>query len=742
MGRNKSKQLDLLQWWYNNYPEEKFTPKNLHITYKEETDYDKTHQNTGKMMRSLADRTDGRPFLKRESGEYWISDRGKRKADFMANPGDYISREPQGYGELTDEILTFLEERCEKKINKAVLEGNELQISLEKIDRFNPELIDQCEEDPQTFIAAFEEALDKAADGDLKSYSLVPDFDYWDYPISRARNSSSYGKIKVLEGLVRTSRDLVSKIVSGVFECRQCGDRYEKEQSDGKIKSPYKCDCGSRQFDMEDEIMKDKKEFVLDSRKDQNTTIKAGYVTDNLLEREKDALSPGKRVRLLGTVVKDPSTEDKTDAKPYFKVLSVQQKEKGLSFDEIDEETKKKVQELIRETDNPFENLFAPSIAPEIAEMDLMKKGVAASLIGSTEVDSEGEYGRLHTIIYSNPGMGKSEIQNFIQNTFSNSYFAEAEQSSTTSLTVAATKKEGGQFELKAGKVVLADNGVLSIDEWDKWDQGERAAINTSMSQGFVEADKGGEMVKFPARSTIIATGNFEVELTNYDRPYQALPKQAQGVMDRFALKIAVTSQDTEEVHTAISEKFQEAVGQGETGSAGKENDLLSKEELVVYKNLVDQKSPMLTDEANERIADYIKAEQEVAEEKGNDISGTSNRFMTHLIKLTLMYARSRLVEKAERKDADRAVELYKECKQSMGMDIGEADIDIKTNRIRKKVLEKVKRKADAKEDDAAEIENIIAELDADESDIEASIKNLRDDGEIYDAEPGKVAPV
>ncbi|KJP89096.1 hypothetical protein AK88_01182 [Plasmodium fragile] len=118
-----------------------------------------------------------------------------------------------------------------------------------------------------------------------------------------------------------------------------------------------------------------------------------------------------------------------------------------------------------------------------------------------------------HLLLVGDPGTGKSQLLKEVQKISSICTNVSGMFCTTAGLTCAAIK-EGNNFMLESGALVLADNGVCCIDEFCLMKNENKNAIHEAMEQLTISVAKGGIVDKLHCRCTIIGASNFELHKT------------------------------------------------------------------------------------------------------------------------------------------------------------------------------------------------------------------------------------
>ena len=363
-------------------------------------------------------------------------------------------------------------------------------------------------------------------------------------------------------------------------------------------------------------------------------------------------------------------------------------------------------------------DLLSQSLAPSIYGHDHLKKAILLMLLGGMEKNLDnGTHlrGDINILMVGDPSTAKSQLLRFVLNTAPLAIATTGRGSSGVGLTAAVTSdKETGERRLEAGAMVLADRGVVCIDEFDKMSDIDRVAIHEVMEQQTVTIAKAGIHTSLNARCSVIAAANpiygqYDTHkdphrnialpdslLSRFDllfivtddiddfrdrqlsehvlrmhryrqpgleegQPVRDTPTQSLGVGLQNDSGTAAASQNDPNAPTQVYEKFNPMLHAGVTVTSGRGSsrkiDVLSipfMKKYIQYAKL--QRKPILTKGAADKIVvTYSALRNDEMEGNQRKTSPMTARTLETLIRLATAHAKSRLSNRVEEVDAEAA---------------------------------------------------------------------------------------
>lgn len=665
----------------------------------------------------------------------------------------------QNIEEIVSEAKLFFD-TYKKQIGDARRKGRRVvYINFEDLASNSPMLAEALISSPEEILQLFETALEET--GLIKNsrvrFNNLPETQK--VKIRRIR-AEHLNQLIYFEGLVRQASEVRPQVVNAKFECPSCGTVISVLQIEKKFREPTRCSCGRKgQFRLLSKTMVDAQRLVIEESPESltggeqprrlNVFLKEDLVEPNMEERT----TPGSKVRILGILkevpVPLPSGAISTRFDLAIEANNLIPLETTYEELDINEEDERQIQELAEDPE-VFQKL-RESIAPSIWGYEEIKEALVLQMFsGVRKISDDGTVSRgdIHLFLIGDPGVAKSVTLKFISDIAPKGRYIVGKAASGAGITATVVRDEFLRgWSLEAGAMVLANKGIVCIDEIEKMDPSDRSAMHEALEQQTVTISKANVQATLSAMTSVLAAGN-----PKYGRfePLQSITQQIDlppTLINRFDLIFILRD---------LPNKFQDdAIATHVLNihqMKGKKSEIereLFKKYIAYAKQKIE---PRLTDEAVEEIKNfYVKLRnmQTTGEIRSIPISA---RQLQGLVRLAEAHAKSRLSSTVEKRDAQVAIRLTNYYLMQVGYDpeTKTFDIDRFTTKIssseRSKIIlvrETIKKMED-KHGKQIPIGELKRELGKEFSDIEfeEAIEKLKKSGDIFQPKQGFIQDV
>jgi replicative DNA helicase Mcm len=581
------------------------------------------------------------------------------------------------------------------KINNMMASGAlSLIVDYIDLDSYSPVLAKEITHKPDEYLEAFNEAVLSVL------REIHPDYGQEIRDKIRVR----IGNYTVQKGLREINADLIDKLVSisgmvvrsseikplakkVAYRCTNCNTVSEAQLKGLVMKKPLKCHtCSEKELEMDPEnsVFID---FQLVRLQELPEDLPAGqlphYIEVTVMSDLVDQCRPGDRIILTGIIrieQEQLAPQSKTSLFrlrmegnniEYLGGRAGSKDTRSIERIAISTEDERQIRTIASKSD-AYEKLIA-SFAPHVYGHEPIKEAILLLIVGSVTKrleDGSTRRGDINVLLVGDPGTAKSEMLKFTAKIAPRGLYTSGRGSTAAGLTAAVIRDKSGIMMLEAGAVVLGDQGIVCIDEFDKIKPEDRSALHEVMEQQTCSVAKGGIVATLNARTSILSAAN--PIYGKYD-PYKNITENVNlpvPLLTRFDLIFIVRDSPDKEKDNLVASHILEI--HRDTKHAARpaiDIDLFSK-----YLSYAKQIEPALTLEAIDIIRGYYMDMRRVESE---GMITVTPRQLEGLIRLASARARLLLKDMVDADDAQRAIYLVDQMMRTAGVDVNTGKTDL-----------------------------------------------------------------
>lgn len=314
-----------------------------------------------------------------------------------------------------------------------------------------------------------------------------------------------------------------------------------------------------------------------------------------------------------------------------------------------------------------YQEFICKSFAPEIIYEDLAKFILILCAIGGT--NKAGLKALCHALIVGDPGSGKTQLLEAVIKLLRKTAFLNGASMSGSTATIVMDQLPNKQKFPKAGAIPMCDEGLVALDELNVlYDRApdDVTRIYQSMVSSYIDYNKGGFNLRLKTRTAICSGAN--PKLGFYDPtkgPVENINLPPQ-LISRFDFKLNIErKKKSKEEKTAIRSHM-EMVREIGLKEYSKEHNLLTENQLLRFVNYTKTFKPKMSLEAHDKIETFCAEMEELDQPLGS--IPLDNRFFESILIIVTAVARFYQSKTITLQHAELALDTYKKCMQSLGM--------------------------------------------------------------------------
>lgn len=529
-----------------------------------------------------------------------------------------------------------------------------MTIQIEHLSAFNEDLFNSVINNPENTIEAFESEICKQCS--INHFQILLQSNSNSIKI-RDLGSSKSNRIVKIQGIVVSASSIITKPKEVFLTCKNC--LLNKMVKDAIPRSCDNSECPIDPFTIIPEkckIVDVQYAKIQENFEDIPTGETPRHFSISLEGSLVNTISPGNQVKITG-IYTIRSSEEKSFS--FIKVLGIENSKSKIRISFTEEEEL----EFKEMSKNNIYEKFSKSIAPSIYGHEDIKKALSCMLFGGTRrVREDGITlrGDINVLLLGDPGIAKSQMLKFIEQAAPISVYTSGKGSSAAGLTASVIKDRKNDFYLEGGALVLADNGICCIDEFDKMNEHDRVAIHEAMEQQTISIAKAGITTVLNTRTAILAAANPVFgRYDDYKTPAENI-EFGSTILSRFDCIFIIKDKSG----PADKIMAEHVISLHNTKGPVEDKDVISIEKMRDYVQYAKSKvTPTLSDSASSKLSTfYVNIRQEVASygKEGKKASiPITVRQLEAIIRLSESLAKMELSSTVSSHHVDEAIRLF-----------------------------------------------------------------------------------